>query len=257
MGYDTIIGEVFLFCALPVLVVGGVTILYLQVWRMENMTFHQIFLVLILVLAVAGVVVDIYLVKTKHKYHKKPYGRLGSLAALILLPIVLPRRFTLVLLDTRNFVVLLALIGVLVIFFILLEVIFFKGKITIQFVIALALLTSPLAAVLFAYTNTIFDFSEPQTSLATVVERQIRPGAANRAPRYYIIFSLEYPEGESRELRINMGRRFHASVREGDIVYFCIKPGLWGDEWNSCIHRILPDSSIHPDDDAPHLGGFP
>jgi len=28
MGYDTIIGVVFLFCALPVLVVGGVTILY-------------------------------------------------------------------------------------------------------------------------------------------------------------------------------------------------------------------------------------
>jgi len=28
MGYDTIIGKVFLFCTLPVLVVGGVTILY-------------------------------------------------------------------------------------------------------------------------------------------------------------------------------------------------------------------------------------
>jgi len=42
MGYDTIIGEIFLFCALPVHVVGGVTILYLGYKSMDKYEAQQL-----------------------------------------------------------------------------------------------------------------------------------------------------------------------------------------------------------------------
>jgi len=233
------------------------------------MTIFKVMTIVGLIMPVVGIVVDIYLKRINHKWAKHGIGRLISaiiMVALFMAVMVLYSPnvesndlFGLIFLSgARNAVIgviaTLVFAGLILVPLNLVGARFFqekmKGKDMIFTKLFCVIVYSFLAITL---TNFVFDSGETQTSFGTI-ERRVTSSSA-RSPNITRLIHVSI-YGHDDEMRITVPRRFYNSVREGNMVYVCTRPGLWGFQWTSCVHRVGPDGRVHPDDDTPHLRGL-
>jgi len=225
---------------------------------MENITFWMVITAIVLLSPVIGLVVDICNRK-KPGYKDEDNlasvgGRFVSILIIFVCFLIMPARYQLVIdsgsnrswLSSTSIVVaiLIFLIAAFAHFVILKEPRHFLGYI--------AVFAFSYAYLFVTFTNATFDFQEPQTSFTTIENRRVVPRRHSSA--HLITVSLD---GHESELEIEIPSRVYHSIRDSDMVYVCVSPGLWGFEWVSCIHRVRPDGQVHPNDNAPHLRGLP
>jgi len=235
---------------------------------MGNMIFFIVITVVALILPVAGIWVDIYLKRINHKWGK--HGVIAAVASTLIMfalfltvsSLISPNIIggaTVDLLSnaTVRIAILVLAVPITILMRLALIRIFSASIINPVIVGALVLVcVLPYSYYAVTLTNAAFDFNEPQTISGTIENRTTGStmGSVNTTTYRIHISVDEYDD----ELRIRVPRRFYNSVRVGDEVYVCTKPGLWGFEWMSCIHRVDRHTGrIHPDDNAPHLQALP
>jgi len=177
--------------------------------------------------------------------------------------------------SSQYWILLFAFIGLIFTILLLIDINFFKAtKQKVVFILVLAVISIPIGFLILSYTNKLFDSSEPQTFFGTVENRNWKGGRLLTrilTPSYFVYLSIK---DSDEVLTLNIDRRLYHSISMGDMVYICKKPGFWGIEWNSCLHRtIRPNETpfnttfgrraanhkenqelqIHPDDYAEHI----
>jgi len=175
-------------------------------------------------------------------------------ALAIIMYAVLPFRFAANLQGARIWWAVAVLSGIFIVVGFIVACLTEKGSNILTIAILLAVITFPFAYSAPPRINTVFDYSEPQTSLVTVDSRYIR-SRHRGANRYLLQFSLEHEVYDEIAMSLRVSRNFYTSVRSGDQMFVCVKPGRLGYEWVSCVHRIdRATGQVHPG--APHAERF-
>jgi len=222
---------------------------------MDNMIIFRVLTIMIIILPFVGIGVDVYLKRTNHRYSKGygyVLGRCCSFLVAAVLFFILPFQLTYTIGEFTNFISRSALVlaGVIFVFIAFSHIFLLNEPLKyLAYAVIVALFFSGLSLTI---TNTVFDFQDPRIMLGTV-ENRINTYLSRGPIRYHVDVSVDNPDGR---LRTRVTRRFYNSVQEDDMVYVCIRPGRWGFEWVSCIHRVIEidgQLQVYPGDDAKHL----
>jgi membrane protein CcdC involved in cytochrome C biogenesis len=253
----------------------------LEVFEMGETVGTDWTLILLFVLIISLAIIGSKVNRIKGWSSKKPFRRHVILTPILLAVFGVMIYFFLTRTPSQNRTLQLYFIGIFFIISLLITTVFLKVKLKSAlkslWVIILAIISIPAGLLALSYSNEILDSSAPQTFLGTVENRRWDttriPGIRNSGGVAHFIYLTMNDNDEV--MRLNINRRLYNSISVGDMVYICKKPGFWGIEWNSCLHRLVQPTDmenfntvfarraanhqenqelqIHPDDDAEHI----